>query len=273
MVDDIDRDFEEYSNDEEMNFSDEPGGSDGDDVRDRKIVREKNRAIRAEQEAKELLEIKERELQALRSAPPATVQETPSEIYYTETQIHQMYSDGKLTADQAEKELSRNETRKERELEDKVVKRVTEVTKGQEMLTDMRGELDAYIKAIPSLNDKTSDEYDEVKSEYQKLIGMGSPDNTVTELLAIKSIFGSLDRVKGKSNQNIDQYDRDNRDTSMETSGGSRPSDRNSGSGGGNESLLKRVDPETRQYWDYRGFTKERQMKLASQIEPRKLVG
>lgn len=270
-MDVIDDEVGEFNDEVPIEESDEiegePGGDSGEAVYARKLHREKTRAL-------ELLDEKERELEALRAAPktPFVPQNVSEDVVPTETEIHQMYSDNKIDATEAERLLAKAEEKKQRDLEDRIVRRVNEENKGQEILTGMKSDLDSYIKAIPALTDQTSDEFAEVKAEYNKLVSMGSPANTVTELLAVKSTFGTLDRVKGLNNQNLDQYDRDNRDTDMSRSGGSRASD-NRGSGGNapDKGILKRVSADQKEYWTSQGFSLERQAKLAEQIHPDKL--
>ena len=240
----------------------------GDAVRARKAEREKKRAL-------ELLDEKEKELESLRHSRipnvPSVNEPSSAEKKYTETEIHQMYSDDQIGATEAERLLKDVEERKEVEREERIIQRIANQTKGQEALNGMKNELEMYMKNIPTLNDKASDDFNDVKNEYTKLVNMGSPNNAVTELLAVKSVFGSLDRVKGISSQNIDQFDRDNRDTSMESSGGTRPSDKGR-STSKDRDILRRVPSDYQEYWDSRGYTNEYKLKLAKAMTPSKLI-
>ena len=234
--------------DVEPQHEDEQGGASDEDVRARKLTREKNRAL-------DLVAEREQEIDRLKAQaanqpiyqPPP--QAASQDADRTDTEIYELYGSGEISETDAQRGLDRNKEKHEAELEQRIIQKVQQNQNQTKVLGSIQGAIDQYLKEIPAISDKTSDEYMDVKRKYDELISMGSPNNLITERLAIESTFGSLDRIKGTRSRNIDDYDRNHRDVSGETGGSSRPSD---GPAEGSNSL-KGVSREQIQFWKQNG--------------------
>lgn len=73
---------------------------------------------------------------------------------------------------------------------------------------------EGYLEMKPGINVEGSDDRARVQVEYQALVKLGQPGTKGTELLAMRNIFGSLDRVEETTRQR--------RETHEEAGGGSR---------------------------------------------------
>ena len=242
---DFSDDLEDDSPDDTPEHEDEPGGSEDEDVRARKLTREKNRALK-------LLEEREAELERYKNQPvqpvyqpPAQEQTAPS---YSDTEVNDMYSRGELSVSDANLLIEQNKIKHETDLENRIVQRVNQVSQNQKLISDTQGKITQFIKEIPGLTDKSSDENAEVKKKYNELRAMGSPDNAITELLAIETTFGSLDRLRGTRSKDIDEYDRSHREVSGETGSSARPSD-----GGSSNVSLKGIPKSQVEFWRSQG--------------------
>ena len=56
--------------------------------------------------------------------------------------------------------------------------------------------VDGYLAIMPDLNNKTSENYKRFAEEWSFQANRGLPDNDTTKLIALRSAFGSLDRLQ-----------------------------------------------------------------------------
>jgi len=256
-MDNIETDNLDSDNDSdtlEENLDERPGGSDGQDVRARK---EYDRRRQVEQERDDALAnnaAMEQRLQALEleRTPVAT-----QPVKMNEAQIHEEYSAGRMDATTAERELERARLDDRNDYTNEILNKVDQRQQTREEVEKANSEVEEFIKIFPDLRKQDSPLFKQVKTEYARLRRLNSPDNPLTEHLAVKQVLGSLDRAKESNSRTVDDYDRENRDTSTVT-GSSRPSD-----GGGNNKALRNVDRQTRDWWDEQGYDQERQERLA----------
>ncbi len=245
----------------EEDLDDRPGGSDGQDVRARK---EYDRRKQAEQDRDEALanqNAMEERLAALEARPATAIQTPVAKL--TESQVHEEFSAGRMDATTADREIERARIDEREAYTNEIMNKVDQREQTKAEIKIANAEVEEFIKIYPDLKKKDSSLNTQVKAEYARLRRLNSPDNPLTEHLAVRTVLGSLDRAKENSSRTVDDYDRENRDVSNISSGG-RPSD---GMESNNPSL-KKVDKETRAWWDEQGYDKEKQERLANRYTP-----
>ncbi len=206
----------------------------------------------------------EHQLQQSRAAPKA---EPPSVM--TEGQITAAYESGDMDAATAERKLLEVQRNARDTLKAEIKTEVRQERIAETETTSARTELDEYIKAFPDLKDQGSQLFGEVRGEYQRLRRNGAPDGTLTEHLAVKGVVGSLSRLKQSQRRNVDDYDREHRETPREIGGSRRPPD------GGNEADadLRKVSRDQREYWTQQGKSIDEQRALAKYWQPSARAG
>lgn len=250
---------------EESDLSREPGGDSPEQIRARKEYRRAKRATqRADDLEKSLLQA-QAELKATKEAMSQKPESPNAAPKYTEEEIREMMSDGRVDAPTGRAYIEELRARKEKQAEDKIINRVREEFKREQSVQTAAQQLEAYQKAIPALADQTSDEFETVKNEYLELIQLGQPENEMTQLLAVKAAFGSLDRLKKKGREEVAEFDRNHRETPMETHGGSRPSDGMPKA----KKALKGIPDYMIQHWKESGYSEDEMVELAKYYTPR----
>jgi len=254
--------LEEENNEFEEDLDERPGGSDGQDVRARK---EYDRRKQAEQQLEESLvsqNAMEQRLAALEAKPAENVSSEGLEKL-SETQIHEEYGAGRMDATTAERELERARKDERTDFKQEIIDSVNQQQETKGEIARANSEVEEFIKIYPDLRKNDSPLFGQVKAEYTRLRRLNSPDNPLTEHLAVRTILGSLERAKESSSRTVDDYDREHRDVSSGSSGG-RPSDEMRSS----NSALRNVDKQTKAWWDVQGYGKEHQERLAKRYTP-----
>ncbi len=111
-----------------------------------------------------------------------------------------------------------------------------------------RQDIQEYMKAVPGLADRSSQEFRDLSAEYQHLLEMGYPDSESTQRVACRSTFGPVERLKAK-----DAADRGTRETATFTEQGTgrRPED------AGKADPLKNIPKVQIEHWTRMGYSKE----------------
>jgi len=122
-------------------------------------------------------------------AKPAPTEEPPP----TREKLQAWVDDGTITEQQMAGELRRQE-RVEiiGEIDQRVEQRVT----SSDHSKHVKGQYDAYIEANPELSEEGSDVRTKVFSEKQELMKLGMVDSLETEVVALRNVCGSLDKVR-----------------------------------------------------------------------------
>lgn len=58
------------------------------------------------------------------------------------------------------------------------------------------GEIDKYKAALPDLKDRSSDAFKAVVAKFNRLVQLGSPSTTATELAALESVYGDPSKLR-----------------------------------------------------------------------------
>ena len=175
--------------------------------------------LAAEKEQRIRLEERLAGMEARPEAAPVKA-EPPKEL--TRVQLREAVDNGQIDQDQMETLWAdQREASTLRKMEERYDARDRERQTTNVIQTDTVKYLDAY----PDIRKQGSSDWTRLKSEYDYLISVGDPDNKTTELKAMRSAFGSPDRIRESSASR--------RQTASETAsgqsgggvGGSRPVD------------------------------------------------
>ena len=127
------------------------------------------------------------------------------------TELRALVDDGRITQDEAD-----NIT--EKQLRETITKDVTEtvMTRAAETrrVDKINSEYGVYTVALPNVLVPGSEERNKVEKEFQGLVELGQPNSKVTEVLAMRSVFGPVEALTKP---------KDTRETHEETLGGSPP--------------------------------------------------
>jgi len=146
------------------------------------------RAEVAEKEAR-LEKEKRLDLEA-RSRPAAAPAPKPDEKPPLARQdLRLLVDEEKITQDQMDAEL-------ERQSELRVEKRVASSQVVRDRAVQINAKIDQYVKRVPDLNDKTSDNHARVREEYAALIKLDYPDDISTELVAMRAVLGDVEKIE-----------------------------------------------------------------------------
>jgi colicin import membrane protein len=155
----------------------------------------------------------------------------------TPEQLDAMVMDGRITETQKNAELERQRTEAaNRRIDEQVEARVNERDSAKAIQT----EIDAYTEAMPSLKQRTSDEFKRAGVEMAKLVSEGHPDTTRTEVLALRMAFGPVAALKRNPGD---------RET-HEESGGGAGGDESSGGSQEPGGAPKGLDARRRAYYE-----------------------
>ena len=129
--------------------------------------------------------------------------------------LNNLVADGKITQEAAdahwENQVVQTAERKARQA-------AAAEVQGQQREAVVKGQLDEYRGLVPTAWDAGSKERAKVEREFKALIGLGFPDNRVTEVAALRAAFGDPDVIRasrrGRSGPG---------ETHVETGGGDGP--------------------------------------------------
>lgn len=123
------------------------------------------------------------QLEAERSRPPK--EEAPKAI--SRTDLNQLVADGKITQDAADAHWERqimDAAKKEGRAE------AAAEFAGQQRELTVKRQFDEYRQLVPAAWEPGAKERVKVEREFKALVGMGFPDNKVTEVAALRAAFG-----------------------------------------------------------------------------------
>lgn len=114
----------------------------------------------------------------------------PGRKTYSKAQLDQSVAQGQITQEQADALL---EQQREREIDEKVSKRVGDATTKARIET----EIASYLEAVPAIRDEDSDVHHRVQQEFDALVALGDSDKSpATTLKAMRAVLGPPDRMK-----------------------------------------------------------------------------
>jgi len=127
---------------------------------------------------------------------------------YTRTELLNLVDMGEMTQIQADQLL---EDGLRKTITDDVLAIVDTHTVGNRV----SNEIDKYIDLEPDIKIKGSEKWNKVAAEYNYLVTNGSPDSLPTQLSALRTVMGTIENMKKKSQIEVE--------THQETGGGSKP--------------------------------------------------
>jgi len=201
-----------------------------------------NRAKAAEQKSLQL----EARLQVLERPAPAPAQQQPIP---TLEQALAAYDKGQITEGQKDQWVYYHSVEGAAKKVGQAVAMAAEVGRSQATIAD-------YVKAMPTLNDISSDDYKAYAMTQQELLAEGWQDGFSTRARALRMTFGRL--KSGPASSGTD-HTRERADTFVEGAGG-----------GGNRmpaanDPLKDVPERQIKYWKSKGYSRD-QMVSAAQM-------
>ena len=129
--------------------------------------------------------------------------------------LNNLVADGKITQEAAdahwENQVVQTAERKARQA-------AAAEVQGQQREAVVKGQLDEYRGLVPAAWDAGSKERAKVEREFKALIGLGFPDNRVTEVAALRAAFGDPDVIRASRSGKTGPGE-----THVETGGGDGP--------------------------------------------------
>lgn len=122
----------------------------------------------------------------LPSVTPAT---EPEFKFYTPTELTSAVDRGIITEDQRQERI-------ELQSEKRTEKIVRETIRRERAVHEDTVGVEGYLSIMPDLNNQTSDNYQRFAEEWSFHTSRGLPNNETTKLIALRSAFGSLERLK-----------------------------------------------------------------------------
>lgn len=122
---------------------------------------------------------------------------------YSRSELRKLVEDEQITQEQADDIYDRQ---LERKFEQRLDSRLNEHTKSMSSQAFIENQLQEYRNLIPNLMVKGSEERDKAASEYQYLISTGSKDSVATELAAVRSAFGPIEKLKAQGFRDVQHH-------------------------------------------------------------------
>ena len=195
----------------------EPGGDDPQAVRARKEYRGRKRAqeeAQREREARIAAEARATVLEESRRQAPPPPAGPPAPPAYKPSDLMRSVSAGTVTREDAEAYIGSNyPALRGKPLEAAVAAEVVQEQmtalhrQSQVQTVEARAntEIQDYVKHVPALAQTTSREFQDVAKAYQGLVQEGYPDHITTQRLALRTVFGPLERVASTREAQMDQ--------------------------------------------------------------------
>jgi hypothetical protein len=222
---------------------------------ERELLAERESRIRAEQKAA-TLEATSRQAQ---NVPAGEVNPASSNKKVTREQIHAAVNSGELDQLTAADLLS---DLKIEEVMTRERNRVAVESSATKQLDSALSQIHQYVEVAPSLGTHQHPRFAEVSKEFSKLVGEGYVSSPKTELLALRTVFGPLERFK---RQTVGVPERRGSNHSELNSGGIRaanaPSDNALRTAAGEAVPQRYVN-----HWRSRGYTVDEMKKEAEYL-------
>jgi hypothetical protein len=250
----------------EVSEEGEPSGDHPGFVRGRKeyrIRKQTERELLAEREARIRAEERAATIEAVgRRAPSVPTGEVINEggnKRLTREQIHSSVNDGEMD------QLTASDLLAEIKIEEVMTRernRAAVETSNSRQLESALGQINQYIDIAPSLGTHQHPRFGEVSKEFNRLVGEGYINSPKTELLALRTVFGSIERFRRQSGSGSE---RRNSNHSELNSGGI------SQGGTPNDKILRTSKGEAVpqryvNHWRSRGYTAEEMKREAEYL-------
>ncbi|KPK68174.1 hypothetical protein AMJ82_08920 [candidate division TA06 bacterium SM23_40] len=146
------------------------------------------KAAAAEERAR-LESERRKELEARSHAPAAPAPKSEERAPLSRAQLRALVDSGEITQDEMDAEL-------ERQIEMRIEKRVSSIQDVKTRAAKINTEISQYIERVGDLDNPTSDNHKRVKAEFKALRERDFPNDATTELLALRAVFGDLDKIR-----------------------------------------------------------------------------
>lgn len=226
----------------------EPGGDSPEAVFARKQYREAKQAreeLGREKEARIRLE------ERLRLQEEQTKKKPEEQRVYTKAEIRGLVTAGQITQEDADR------------YEEEIIipHKIQQTLRGEKAresqskpLERAAIEIGQYKQYVPELVDKSSEKFQQAAKEYARLVTEdGQPETLVTEKMALRYIFGSLDDLKNR--KDLKSMTRDSTRFHAEASANSSSRD------GTNSTDISGASETQKAYWDKAKLTPEQKQK------------
>lgn len=127
---------------------------------------------------------------------------------YSRAELLSMVDDGQLSQLKADSLW-------ESQIEKNVTEKVLQQVESSNANSRVGRELDRYIEFVPDLMKDGSENRAKVAKEFSYLVSHGSPGDQSTQLAALRTVYGSIEKLSKKSTQHVE--------THQETGGGHKP--------------------------------------------------
>lgn len=143
----------------------------------------------AAREANEALKVERQRNADLQAKMDTTIQPNKT---YTRADLAQLVEGEQLTQVQADQLWDKQ---LEEKFEKRLDQKLNETINTSNVNTRVDNDLNQYKAEIPDLM-QAGENRTKVENEYKYLLSIGNPDSTITELAAVRSVFGPLDKLK-----------------------------------------------------------------------------
>ncbi len=146
----------------------------------------------------------EREREARIKLEAKLEQGNTQEKVYTRAELNALVKDEKISSDQAD-------TIWEKQLEEKFERRLDEklnaALNSSNAETRVTTELNQYRELVDDLDKVGSENRNKVEQEYRYLVGIGQPYSVATELAAVRTVFGPVEKLrKAKASLSMESH-------------------------------------------------------------------
>jgi hypothetical protein len=159
------------------------------------------RAVAAEERAR-LESERRRDLEARTQAPAPPAPKPEEQAPLTRSQLRALVDEGRITQDEMDAEV-------ERQVEARIMQRVESSHEVKDRASKINTEIDQYMERVTDLDDPTSDNHKRVRAEFAALRKRQYPNDSTTELLALRAVFGDVSKIEipetGHKDREVDQ--------------------------------------------------------------------
>ena len=111
---------------------------------------------------------------------------------FTRAEVKAMMDEGKISQEQADEYFDHVT---EAKIRDSLTKEIRTSEAQREKLSRVKSELDQYTALVPDVLKEGTDDRKQVAEEYKYLVSLGSAENIATELAALRSVYGPIDKL------------------------------------------------------------------------------
>ena len=148
-------------------------------------------------------------------APPAPPPPQPSAVtFYSRDQLQQATEQGIITQSQMDDQLLL-------QMQENAVRESVARVKAENVKARVDGDLAEYRRFVPGWDQTGSPANKRATPAFERLLGLGFPDNDSTRIVALEQTFGPINRIKEA--RNTQKRTASSRDTAREVGGRGKP--------------------------------------------------